>query len=712
MQRELINRAMQASLRQLEIRTVERFRCKEPLAMEISRQLKDAVPLFCSDNAKEQLFDFAKELKQWVDEQRDDLDSYLGPSSLSSTPNVVNKPQPHFTETIFATLIRCEVIATYSKYLKYLNIGCVLGGSLSYGKFFNIRQSLTVTDIHQQSDIDLLLIADLDKLDEELQKHNWDEIAEVTQQHKAKGNTEVLDTPLALILGLKPLIELASKIVHDEGLDNKNIVLSKKFKLNLKFNIGKLFYPEIESFPFLLSVHIISPQLYESLTNPLTIEEYKAHYSDKYPTIVEIRIDSEIRDVMVYGTMEGIVVPESIAKVGKEYKEYPFGYTKAKVILCRIPPYFYWEDRYVSGTYQNLIIPAFEVICDNVEKTIGLGITRFKHFLLQEGLREKAQFLDSTILLSKLHPRHPIFLQSIADSLDQIIDKQITSKTAEIISSYKVTQRLDIRRNFHAKYSADFNLHDEVVREINYYCGTDIERLNILELGSGSGELLGELRKIGYKGNLVGIDLVPVNPVQNRETSIDLIVGDINKLTELLFQHGYANERFDVILAIHVLYHINNVPLLLENITRWMSHDGVFITTANSNQNLHRLNRLFRNALFDIGYNFSPDRKYANFSAENATESLREYFKFVRHTVTETDIKITDKEDIVYYLESNYDNYEVPESIELRTRLTDYIRKSLNTLDQSYLIDRRIVSITSGKKQIRYMASSALLRSY
>jgi SAM-dependent methyltransferase len=704
---------MQASFRQLEIRTVERFRCKEPLAIELSRQLKEAVPQFSSDDAKGQLFDFAKELKQWLDEQRDLLDAYLGPSLLSPTPNSVNKPQPYFTEAVFATLIRCEVIATYAKYLKSLDIGCVLGGSLSYGKFFNMRQSLDVTEIYQQSDIDILLIADLDKLNEEIQSHYaWSTIAEVALQHKAAGNTDVLDTPLALILGLQPLINLSSNIVQNENLDNKNIVLSKKFKLNLNFNIGKLFHPNINSFSFLLSVHIVSPQLYEMLTNPLTIEDYKVRYTDVHPTIVDVRIDTGVRDIMVYGTMEGVVVPESISKIGKQHKDYPFGYTKAKVILCKIPAYFYWEDRYVSGTYQNLIIPGFEVICENRERTIGRGITSFKHFLLQEGLREKAQFQDSNISLSKLHPRHPIFLQSIADSLDQIIEKQITSKATEIISSYKVTERLGIRKSFHAKYSSDFNLNDEVIKEMNYYYGTNIAGLNILELGSGSGEFLSEMNRRGHLGDLVGIDLVPVDPIHKREASIDLIVGDINNLTELLFQNGHAAKRFDVILAVHVLYHINKVPLLLENITRWLSHDGVFITTANSNQNLHRINRVFRNALLKIGYNFSSDRRYTTFSADNATESIREYFRFVRHTVTETDIKITDKEDVADYLESSYDNYEVPESIELRSLLTAYIRESLNASDQLEFIDRRIVSITSGKKPIRYIASSRLLRSY
>jgi 2-polyprenyl-3-methyl-5-hydroxy-6-metoxy-1,4-benzoquinol methylase len=712
MQIELIDRAMQASRRQVEIRTVEKFRCKEPLAMELSRQLKEAVPLFCSEDAKDQLIDFSSELKQWLDVHRRELDTYLGPSLISPMPNSVNKPQPHFTEAVFATLIRCEVIATYAKYLKSLNIGCILGGSLSYGKFFNVRQSLERSEIGQQSDIDILLVTNLNELDNKISGREYETISEITQRRRAAGNAEPLDTPLALIFGLQPLIDIARTIAREADLDYERVVLTKKYRTNLSFNIGKLFYPEVKGFPFILSVHIVSPQLFDNLTNPLTISEYEEQFGTEPPTIVDIRVDSVIRDILVYGTMEGTIVPESVSRIDREHKEYDFGYEKSEVALCKIPLYFYWENRYVSGIYQNLIIPAFEVICDSKERTIASGITNFKHFLTEEVLREKAHFRDSNLSLSKLHPRHPIFLQSISDSFDQVGEKQITSKTAEIISSYKEKQRLDVRKSFHAKYGSDFNLSNEVIKEMHQHFGTELKHLSILELGCGSGDFLLEMHRNGHKGDLVGIDVVPPGSADKLDDRIDMIVGDVNRLTSLLHQHGHGNKRFDVILAIHVLYHIQNVPPLLETITQWLSRDGVFITTANSNQNFHRLSRIFRDALFRIGYNFSPDRRYTQFSADNATEVMREYFKSVRHTVTETDIKVTDMEDVVGYLESSYDNYSVPESTDLRRRLSGYIRESLEEWTKLGLTDRRIVSVTSGTHPIRYIQHDPLLTSY
>ncbi|MCU1267201.1 MAG: methyltransferase type 11 [Acidobacteria bacterium] len=715
MERASLDRAMQASFRQLEIRTEERFRCKEPLAIEFSTQLKEAVPSFCSDDANERLQEFARDIKSWLDDRREILDHKLGESILSPTPNCANKPQPYFTEAVFATLIRCEVVATYAKYLKMLDMGAILGGSVSYGKFFNVRQSQTITEITHQSDIDILLVADLEELAEliKLSGLDWSKVANIALQHKAEGNKELLDDPLALVLGLQPLINLALTVMKEERLDKHETVITKKFRTNLNFQVGKLFFPEIQGFPFLLSIHIITPRLYELLTNPPTIEEYGARYSQKTPEIVDLRVDSDIRDIMVYGTMEGTIVPESVSRIHQRKKTYKFGYENdASVLLCKVPPYFYWQGRFVSGTYQNLIIPAFEVVCDNKARSLKKGIISFQHFLSEEALREKAQFRDSNLSLSKLHPRHPIFLSTISESLDRIAEKQITSNTNEIINSYTIKQSLGTRKSFHDKYNADFSLTQEVIKEIQYYYGDKVDQLNILDLGCGTGAFLYELSQRRHQGSLVGIDLVPVEMKPPTKTQIDFIVGDIKNLTQLLYQHSYGGRSFNVILAMHVLYHVPNVSALLETITQWLSADGVFITTANSNHNLLRLGKLFGDALFKIGYNFSLNRRYTPFSADNATQTMREYFRFVRHTITETDITITNMDDVVDYLESTYDNYGIPESIEVRGRLTDYIRESLDATSSADLIDRRIVSVTSGKKPIRYINHRPELQSY
>src|SRR5260221_8867845 len=156
-----LDKALRRSIRQTEVRTSELFRCKEPLADEFIHQFDRAVKNYNSPTSYHQVVAFARDAKSWMDDNRETLDAYLGPQQLSPRPNQVNKHQPHFSEAVFATLLRQEFLARYVRFLYPIDFGCVVGGSLSYGQFFNVRQSLD-GEPNTQSDIDLLLVGDLE----------------------------------------------------------------------------------------------------------------------------------------------------------------------------------------------------------------------------------------------------------------------------------------------------------------------------------------------------------------------------------------------------------------------------------------------------------------------------------------------------------------------------------------------------------------------
>ena len=115
--KDLLNRALQRALRQIQIRHTERFRCKEPLAEEVIAQFEQAVPNLYSRNALPNLITFSYQLKEWIDENIQELNKYLASSLLSPQPNIINKPQPSFVSSVIATLIRYELLATYLPYI-------------------------------------------------------------------------------------------------------------------------------------------------------------------------------------------------------------------------------------------------------------------------------------------------------------------------------------------------------------------------------------------------------------------------------------------------------------------------------------------------------------------------------------------------------------------------------------------------------------------
>lgn len=675
----MLDRALRRSLRLVQINNYERFRCKEPLAEELISQLKSSVPHFSEITSLKNLIDFSTELKQWVDAKFSVLDESLGTSLLSPLPNIINKPQPPFVVSLISTLIRYELLAKYLPVLKILNVGCILGGSLSYGSFFNVRQDLSGSENYdKQSDIDLLLVAD------------FNDLGNLANNFKNLNSSSSISN---ILYGVLPILNVIS--TESDGLDINKIVVSKKFKIDTEFKIGEIFSPySCSNYSFPLSIHIVSPNVFEILTNPLSYENYRSEPEKNRTILYDFRLDSKLPAFMLYSIMEGVSVPESLSSIVKKDEIINFGDTQATLSICEIPAYFYWENRFVSGAYQNLIIPQFEILSENRDGSLEKGCDNLKKFLLNEGLNELSLYRDSKLSLSKLHPRYKIFPKYVSDKFDRLLEKHLTVDNGMINRSYCDQSKIEVRKKFHQKYRKDRSFYNTILELINH---SDRLNSNVLEIGCGNGDFLNLLEKSGHRGLRVGVDLVK-GWKKNMASRANFIHGNVESLCKLLKENNLENIKFDFIVAIHVLYHIKNIPSLLEQIISVMKKDGVFVATTNSNYNLHLINDVASQAMFKLRLRGLRNKQYNSFSSENALEILREYFSFVENTVTETEIEINEIEDIINYLESNFDNYEIPNDAVLRNRLKNEINEILfNCLKKGNLIDRKIVSLIVAK---------------
>lgn len=683
---DLLNRALRRSLRQVQIRHFERFRCKEPLAEELIAQFKEAVPCLCDKSSLPNLIKFTHQLKKWIDKKIDELNEYLGSSLLSPQPNIVNKPQPPFVSSVIATLIRFELLATYLPYIRLFDIGCILGGSLSYGKFFNIRQENKTIDYEKQSDIDLLMVADYEDLYGIIKKYTNSETS---------FSTFSSDHIKHFLYGLIPLFNVINQ--EKEEIDLKRTILSKKFRIESIFEVGSIFSSETSrKYSFPLSVHIVPKAVFDLLTNPLDYNLYKSTSESDNVLLYDMRLDSKLPPFMVYSIMEGMMVPESLSKVIKREQTISFGSSNAKLSICEMPAYFYWEDRFVSGIYQNLLLPQFEIIVDNREKMLKKGCDKFRSFLVEESLRELSVFRDSRLSLSNLHPRHIIFPNFVRNKIDMFTERHLTVDEKNIELSYRDYRRIEIRKQFHQKYRKDRSIYNRVESLI-----MSNDKQNVLDLGCGSGDFLHSLETSGHRGERVGIDLVNNWSERYSRNTATFLQGNIENLSEILEKSEYKCQRFDTIVAIHVLYHIKNIPHLLEEITSWLSDGGAFISTTNSNHNLFFINDLISQAMFNLKIGSLYDKKYNSFSAENALDILREYFSFVQNTVTESDFEIDDPTDVLDYLESNFDNYELPNCAVLRKKLIKEIEKLvMSKADHAKIKDRKVVALIIAKDPI------------
>jgi 2-polyprenyl-3-methyl-5-hydroxy-6-metoxy-1,4-benzoquinol methylase len=121
---------------------------------------------------------------------------------------------------------------------------------------------------------------------------------------------------------------------------------------------------------------------------------------------------------------------------------------------------------------------------------------------------------------------------------------------------------------------------------------------SILDVGCATGALLGFLRDRGWR--VTGVEISPAAAYAQKERNLD--VRSI-PLEEIKFQQG----SFDVVLASHLIEHLNDPKAFLTETHRILKDNGhVFITTPNILGFQSRLlGSRWRSAIFDHLYLFS-----------------------------------------------------------------------------------------------------------
>jgi 2-polyprenyl-3-methyl-5-hydroxy-6-metoxy-1,4-benzoquinol methylase len=126
------------------------------------------------------------------------------------------------------------------------------------------------------------------------------------------------------------------------------------------------------------------------------------------------------------------------------------------------------------------------------------------------------------------------------------------------------------------------------------------EAPSALDIGCATGSLLCELKKRGWR--VCGVEISPAAGYARSERSLDVCGLPLE-------QNNFPGESFDVILASHVIEHLNDPDSFVREIYRLLKDGGsVFITPPNIGGFQARLFRgSWRSAIFDHLYLFSPE---------------------------------------------------------------------------------------------------------
>src|SRR5262249_47596906 len=110
---------------------------------------------------------------------------------------------------------------------------------------------------------------------------------------------------------------------------------------------------------------------------------------------------------------------------------------------------------------------------------------------------------------------------------------------------------------------------------------------SVLDVGCGNGAYLGTLARRGHRGVIVGADLSPgmLDAARARTQHSRLLIADVQHVP-------FDNASFDVVMAMHMLYHASDRALAIRELRRVMRDDGVTLVVTNSEQHLRELDEL------------------------------------------------------------------------------------------------------------------------
>jgi len=162
-------------------------------------------------------------------------------------------------------------------------------------------------------------------------------------------------------------------------------------------------------------------------------------------------------------------------------------------------------------------------------------------------------------------------------------------------TNYQNDVQLKKRKSIYDYATPEIDAEEEIIKLIN-------PDSSILDVGCGNGDLLIRMRKQGFSGKLIGIDIsegiLQQGIKQSEEEKLNIVfkVEGAEKLE-------FSDNSFDVIISKHVLYHVENVKAATKEAYRCLKPKGLFIVSLNSYlENKPKLGSFYKKIEKEFGF--------------------------------------------------------------------------------------------------------------
>lgn len=275
-------------------------------------------------------------------------------------PTALDKRQPSFLECTEATLERYQVLEKIEQAFIPPIEGIIVGGSMSYGPFYNIRKNLDNTG---SSDIDVIMI---------MSSENFS----IDENSLAASG---LFYPEDITLFLERIPNF--KKLYERG---EAEIMSQKFRIiNTDFDV---------------SLHFFTKRSFAKMLGP-TVEDNITEHPDEIFTI---------KDYKAKPFTHPICLQRGFDNSPHRYEVPTQTPTEDGGVITLLPNYATAGGKFYPGIYQNLVSPRFKVFADTTGETTAVT-KNFKEIMSRQLERERQKFADEPKSLLQSHIRFAIF---------------------------------------------------------------------------------------------------------------------------------------------------------------------------------------------------------------------------------------------------------------------------------------------------------------
>ena len=316
--------------------------------------------------------------------------------------------------------------------------------------------------------------------------------------------------------------------------------------------------------------------------------------------------------------------------------------------------------RYYKGedfaVLQNILTLKFLGLpLEDIRETFKDGFNKDK---LKISLEDQINTIESSIIHLKMISKAIEETKSILNGTDEVIwDKCINiinaiSEKDIVMQQYKNSDNLRDRINIHDKFSTNkYGFHKWFFDNISFP-----QNANVLEIGCGNATFwLKNIDRIPKDCSITLSDISEgmikeaKNNLKGHEDIFNFMILDGNEF-------DFNEEKFDIVIADHVLYYIDNREEMFNKIKKILKPNGTFYATTIGENHMKEIKDLA--VMYNKEIKIEKVAFYTKFGLENGNSQLSKYFKYINKREYEDSLIIDDPKAILSYLYSTHGNLQ------------------------------------------------------